>query len=70
MKTSRLVAEIDEAIANGQIHQPFRAPDVRTACSDFAYSTYITFLPKHARNNPDNRKAYFEKVGLGLYRRL
>jgi hypothetical protein len=70
MKTSRLVAEIDKAIANGQLHQPFRAQDILTSCPDFAYSTYITFLPKHAQNNPDNNKAHFEKVGRGLYRRL
>jgi len=31
MKTSTLVTEIDKAIANGQLHQPFRAQDVRTA---------------------------------------
>ena len=70
MKTSRLVAEIDKAIANEQLHQPFRASDVRAACPGFAHTTYNTFLPKHARNNPDNNKIHFEKVELGLYRRL
>jgi len=70
MKTSRMVAEIDKAIANGQMLQPFRASDVRRTCPDFAYSTYYTFLPEHAWNNPNNNKAYFEKVERGLYRRL
>ena len=70
MKTSRLVAEIDKAIANEQIHQPFRASDVRVVCSGFAHTTYNTFLPKHVPRNPDNNKVHFERVAHGLYRRL
>jgi len=70
MKTSRMVAEIDKAIANGQIHQPFRASDVRRTCPDFAYRTYYTFLRHHNRNNPNNNKTYFERIERGLYRRL
>jgi hypothetical protein len=70
MRTSRLVAEIDKAITNGQIHQPFRASDVRRTCPDFAYRTYYSFLTEHAWNNPNNKNAYFEKVERGLYRRL
>jgi len=70
MKTSRLVAEIDKAIAKEQLHQPFRASDVRAVCPGFAHTTYNTFLPKHARNNPDSNKVHFKRVDPGLYRRL
>ena len=69
MRTSRLVAEIDRAIERGKLHEPFRGSDVRAACPGFAYTTYNTFLPKHASNNPSN-KVHFEKVEPGLYRRL
>ncbi len=70
MKTSRLVVEIDRAIKRGKLHEPFRGSNVRAACSGFAYTTYSTFLPKHALNNPGNNKVHFEKVEPGLYRRL
>ena len=70
MKTSRLVARIDEAIASERLHEPFRASDVRAACLGFAHTTYNTFLPKHTPNNPDNNKVHFEKVDRGLYTRL
>ena len=70
MKTSRLVAKIDEAIAIGLLHEPFRPSDVRAACPGFAHKTYNCFLPKHAINNPDNNIVHFEKVEPGLYRRL
>ncbi len=70
MKISKLVVEIDKAIAGGRLHEPFRPSDVRAACPGFAHKTYNCFLPKHAVNNPDNNKVHFEKVGLGLYRRL
>ena len=70
MKTSRLVTEIDRAIARGQLHESFRPSDVRVACPGFAHTTYNTFLVKHALNNPDNNKVHFEKLERGLYRRL
>ena len=70
MRTSRLVGEIDRAIDGGKLHEPFRGADVRAACPGFAYTTYNTFLPKHALNNPDNNEVHFEKVEPGLYRRL
>jgi hypothetical protein len=70
MKTSILVAEIDRAIQAGKLKEPFRPSDIRATCPGFADTTYKTFLPKHAINNPDNNKVHFEKVGLGLYRRL
>ena len=70
MKTSRLVAEIDKAIASGRLLEPFRPSDVQAACPGFAHTTYKCFLPKHAINNPDNNKVHFEKVELGLYKRL
>jgi len=70
MRASRLVAEIDEAIANGQLHEPFRASDIRAVCPGFARTTYNTFLPKHIPNNPDDNRVHFEKVEPGLYKRL
>ena len=70
MRISRLVVEIDKAIVDGRLQEPFRPSDVRAACSGFAHQTYKCFLPKHAVNNPDNNKVHFEKIGLGLYKRL
>ena len=70
MRPSRLVAEIDRAIARKQLQQPFRASDVRAACPGFAHTTYNCFLPKHVPNNPDRNREHFEKVERGLYRRL
>ena len=70
MRTSRLVAEIDRAIERGKLDEPFRASDVRAACPGFALKTYNQFLPKHSLNNPGNNKLHFEKVEVGLYRRL
>ena len=70
MRISRLVVEIDKAIADGRLQEPFRSSDVRAACPGFARITYNCFLPKHVANNPDNNIVHFEKVGRGLYRRL
>ena len=70
MKISKFVVEIDKAMAEGRLREPFRASDVRAACPGFARITYNCFLPKHAANNPDNNKVHFEKVKYGLYRRL
>ena len=70
MRTSRFVAELDKAIQLGKLKEPFRPSDIRITCPGFANSTYNTFLPKHALKNPDNNKTYFEKVELGLYKRL
>ena len=70
MKTSRVVAKIDEAIAQGKLQQPFRPVEIQAACPGFAESTYHCFLPKHAQNNPDNNKVYFERVKPGVYRRI
>jgi len=70
MRTSRLVVEIDRAIKEGKLREPFRGSDIRAVCPGFAHSTYNTFLPKHTLNNPDNNKVHFTKVEPGLYRRL
>ena len=70
MKTSRFVATIDQAIAREELLEPFRPSDVEVACPGFAHSTYSCFLPKHARNNPDGNKEYFERIEPDLYRRL
>ena len=70
MRISRLVVEIDKAIADGRLQEPFRPSDLRAACPGFARITYNCFLPKHAVKNLDNNKVHFEKVGRGLYRRL
>ena len=70
MRISRLVVEIDRAIEGGKLREPFRGSDVRAVCPGFAHTTYNTFLPKHTLNNPDNNKVHFERVELGLYRRL
>jgi len=70
MRISRLVAEIDRAIDEGKLYEPFRASDIRATCQGFAHSTYNQFLPKHTISNPSNNKVHFEKVASGLYRRL
>jgi len=69
MKTSRFVAEIDRAIEEGRLHKPFRAEDLREAFGGFAFNTYSHFLSKHVRGN-GRYKEYFERIELGLYRRL
>jgi hypothetical protein len=70
MRMSRLVIEIDKAIADGRLHEPFRPSDIRAACPGFAHQTYDCFLPKHAADSPDNNRVHFEKEEPGLYRRL
>lgn len=71
MKTSRFVAEIDRAIKEERLHEPFRALDIRRAIPPprFAFNTYSHFLSKHVRGN-GRYKEYFERIGLGLYRRF
>ena len=69
-KSKEILLEIDRAIERGKLDEPFRASDVRAACPGFAHKTYNQFLPKHSLNNPGNNKVHFEKVEVGLYRRL
>jgi hypothetical protein len=68
--TSRFVAEIDRAIKEGRLREPFRASDLRKAFGGFAFNTYSHFLSKHVLNNPVHYKEYFDRIELGLYRRL
>jgi len=72
--TSRFVEEIDRAIKEGRLREPFKALDIRRAIPPprFAFNTYSHFLSKHEKNKARRNKvkAYFEKVDLGLYRRL
>lgn len=81
MRTSRLVAGVDRALATGLLPKSFQAADVKKAFDvmgampPFAEGTFNTFLSKHEKDKaPHNKvKAYFERigsVGSGLYRRL
>jgi hypothetical protein len=61
-------SQIYAAVFAGHLEEPFRAEDVRLACPGWAYSTYSTFLAKHAVGNPGKATELFRRVSLGRYR--
>jgi hypothetical protein len=59
------ISKIREAVASGQLPQPFRA----SAVSRILGIRYAgTFLPKHRVGNSGGNTELFDRVGRGLYR--
>ena len=64
-----LIQEIRQAVAAGELVEPFTAKDVVNAKSiSCTPSTPGTFLPKHCVGNPGGDTELFTYVGRGLYR--
>ena len=65
----RLIREIRQAVATGELVEPFRARDiVETDSIRCAASTPGTFLPKHCVGNRGGNTELFDRVAEGLYR--
>jgi len=66
-KQSEIFNRISEAVRNHSLTEPFTVNDVNIECDNFLAKS-PSFLSKHCKDNPGNRKVYFERVNKGLYR--
>jgi hypothetical protein len=58
---------IYEAVRSNRLSQPFNVRMVKSACPHAEHeSSYSTFLPKHAEDNPGGYSALFVRVSRGL----
>jgi hypothetical protein len=58
---------IVRAVELGDLLEPFTTDDFRTACPNFAASTYSTFLAKHCDKNLGGNSVLFCRVARGSY---
>ena len=66
-KTSKFVEDIQKAVQNGGLKEPFRAADIKVSCPGWSDRTYSNFLPKHRKGNPGNYTEYFLQHPDGFY---
>ena len=67
-KEGWLIQELRQAVARGELVEPFTAKDVVNAKNiSCAPSTPGTFLPKHCEENPGGDTELFFRVARGLY---
>lgn len=67
--SSKLFAQIKQAVSSGALKQPFTVADVNNACNGLLAKS-PTFLSKHEENNPGKYHTYFKRVSTGKYKIL
>ncbi|WP_445712108.1 hypothetical protein [Flavobacterium sp.] len=65
-KKSKIVTEINNALANGKLKQPFNVNEVNIACNGILAKS-PSFLSKHREKNPGNYTVYFSQNKDGKY---
>jgi hypothetical protein len=70
MAKHAVYSAIVKAVKNGQLKEPFRKKEFRSACPGFGEGTYSAFLYKHRKGNPGGNSELFELVSKGRFRVL